>query len=93
MGVIMNPDKISFLDKNFTFPLRFYGLNEESCKEEVAPLFNEIRRFYYGHATINGSQILPYMQQNSYKKYTYSIHKEVALQALSNPKANIKLLR
>lgn len=93
MDIIKNPDKISFLDRNFSFPLRFNGLDEVACKNEIATLFNEIRRFYFGSAQINASQILPYMQLISYKKFTYSVHREVALQALSKSKGDIRLLR
>ena len=94
--IITNPEKFdkNGLDKNFTFPLPFsHGLDEVACKEELAPIFTEIRRFYFGNATINASQILPLIQLLSFNNVAYAIQKEVVIQALFKSSAKIRLLR
>ncbi|XP_055296930.1 juvenile hormone esterase-like [Sitodiplosis mosellana] len=90
---IANPEKISYLDTNFKFTLPFHGLDQEACKEELAPIFTKIRRFYFGHAKINASQILPFIQLISSTDFSYSIQKEVAIQALSRSEAKLRVLR
>ncbi|XP_055296943.1 juvenile hormone esterase-like [Sitodiplosis mosellana] len=90
---IANPDKISYLDTNFKFNLPFHGLDQEACKKEIAPIFTKIRRFYFGHAKINASQILPFVQLTSSRDVAYSIQREVAIQALSASEAKLRVLR
>ena len=93
LNFVSDSGKISFLDTNFTFTLPFHGLNHVTCKKELDPIFTQIRRFYFGHAKINGSQILPFMQLASFTNLAYLIQKEVAIQALSKSSAEIRLLR
>lgn len=93
LDFIIDSEKISFLDTNFTFTLPFHGLNHMTCEKELDPIFTEIRRFYFGHVKINGSQIIPFMQLASFANLAYFIQKEVTIQALSKSNAEIRLLR
>ncbi|XP_031633593.1 cholinesterase-like [Contarinia nasturtii] len=92
IDIITDPNRISYLNKNFTFELPFIGIDQMSCKEEIAPLFTDIRRFYFGKHPID-AQIRPYIQLRSSVNFVYSIQKEIAIQALSNSTVDIRLLR
>ena len=81
------------LNRNFTFTLPFHGLDQVACKEKLAPIFTAIRRFYFGNATINATQILPLIQLLSFNNVAYAIQKEVVIQALFKSSAKIRLLR
>lgn len=93
LPILAFPDSISYLNLNFKFQLPFHGLDQDACQQEVAPIFNDIRQFYFGDEVIDGSQIAPYIQLVSYLNLGYSIQKEVGIQAKSDYGSKIKLLR
>lgn len=64
-----------------------------ACEKELAPVFTAIRRFYFGTAKINELQILPFEQLISSADFSYSIRREVAIQALSKSSAKLRVLR
>lgn len=57
----------------------------------MAPIFEDIHEFYFGDT--NDIQVEPYIRLTSYMNLVYPMHKEIAIQALSKSKAEIKILR
>lgn len=69
----------------------FHGIDQKACEKEIDPIFKDIRQFYFGDA--NDSDVDPYIRLTSYVNLVYPIQKEMIIQALAKPGANIKLLR
>lgn len=89
--VIVNQSEIHRFNENFTFTLPFHNIDQVACREEMAPLFTDIRQFYFGNATIDPSYVVPFIKMSSYY-HTYPVYKELSIQSLSKSNAEIRLL-
>lgn len=81
------------LNSNFSFTLPFRWLDQLGCREQLTGVHDEIREFYFDNATIDASQVLPFVQLASFNNVAYPILKEVAIQILANSSAEIRVLR